>query len=142
MADGIQQRKRAFWKDLVQRWAVSGQSKAVFARLHGIPPWQLSQWVARYPEWVAAATEADQSQLERAPSEPAPAAMAQRFVTVHTVEEEAEPESNPTPDPDSVAALPRTGAAVLVTLSNGRRLELYPGFCAETLQRAVEVLEA
>ncbi|WP_156500050.1 hypothetical protein [Ectothiorhodospira sp. BSL-9] len=42
MNRGIRQRKRAFWKELVQQWAASGQSKAAFARQHGVTPQQLS----------------------------------------------------------------------------------------------------
>ncbi|ANB01983.1 helix-turn-helix domain-containing protein [Ectothiorhodospira sp. BSL-9] len=127
MNRGIRQRKRAFWKDLVQQWAASGQSKAAFARQHGVTPQQLSQWAVRYPEWVVAATEA---KVEHSPSKPAVG--TQRFLTVRTVED----------DPDPADLSPQPGGPVVVTLSHGRRLELYPGFCAQTLQRAMEVLEA
>ena len=126
MNRGIRQRKRAFWKDLVQQWAASGQSKAAFARQHGVTSQQLSQWAARYPEWVVA-----EAEPECAPSKPT--AGMQHFLTVRTVEDEPAP----------VAPPPQPGVGpVVVALGNGRRLELYPGFCAQTLQRAMEVLEA
>ena len=125
MNRGIQQRKRTFWKDLIQQWAASGQSKAAFARQHGVTPQQLSQWAARYPEWVGAEPRA-------AGSASKPAAGAQRFLSVRTVEDELDPVARSSPP----------HAPVVVALSHGRRLELYPGFCAQTLQRALEVLEA
>lgn len=123
MNRGIQQRKRTFWKDLVQQWAASGQSKAAFARQHGVTPQQLSQWAARYPEWVGAETRAEDASSK---------AGAQRFLSVRTVEDGLDPVARSSPP----------NAAVVVALSDGRRLELYPGFCAQTLQRALEVLEA
>jgi hypothetical protein len=118
---------------MVQRWAVSGQGKAAFARQHGVSPRQLSQWAARYPEWVVAAAGGPQGK----DSSPGRAADVQRFLTVHPVEEEPAPTSITDTTP-----LSQPGGPVVVALGNGRRLELYPGFCAQTLQRAVEVLEA
>ncbi|AHK80779.1 hypothetical protein M911_14125 [Ectothiorhodospira haloalkaliphila] len=134
MSRGIQQRRRAFWQDLVRRWAVSGQSKAAFARQHGVSPRQLSQWAARYPEWVVVAAGPQEKD-----SSPGRAADVQRFLTVHPVEDE------PAPAPTAVTEMtpsPQPGGPVVVALSNGCRLELHPGFCAQTLQRAMEVLEA
>ncbi|SFM28330.1 hypothetical protein SAMN05421721_1023 [Ectothiorhodospira mobilis] len=126
MSRGIRQRKRTFWKDLVQQWAASGQSKAAFARQHGVTPRQLSQWAARYPEWVLGEAEPG-----RTPSKPT--AVPQRFLAVRTVEDK--------PDPVALSLQPGVGP-VVVALGNGRRLELYPGFCAQTLKRAMQVLEA
>ncbi|SEL61547.1 IS66 family insertion sequence element accessory protein TnpA [Ectothiorhodospira marina] len=132
MSRGIQQRRRAFWQDLVQRWAVSGRGKAAFARQHGVSPRQLSQWAARYPEWVVAAAGPQEKD-----SSPGRAADVQRFLTVHPVGEELTPTPIANTTPSS-----QPGGPVVVALSNGRRVELYPGFCAQTLQRAMEVLEA
>ncbi|WP_420842054.1 IS66 family insertion sequence element accessory protein TnpA [Halorhodospira halophila] len=36
MAGGTQQRKRAFWREVVQGWAASGLSKAEYARQNGL----------------------------------------------------------------------------------------------------------
>lgn len=124
MAEGIQQRKRAFWREVVQGWAASGLSKAAYAREHGIPAHQLGQWVARYPEWVSG----DQESVTTASR----AAAAPRFITVHA------PQADSTdPEPDEAAG---DATPLVLALPGSRRLEIRPGFCPDTLRRVLEAL--
>jgi hypothetical protein len=117
MAHSVRQQRRAYWHEVVADWARSGLSKAAYAREHGLAAHQLSQWAARYPEWVSAA-EPVHAGDDRG------AATAPGFVTIA-----AAPAGGDAP-----------GEAIVVDLGNGWRLEVGPGFCSDTLQRVVAVL--
>lgn len=123
---GVQQRKRAFWREHVRSWAVSGLSKAEYGRQHGLAAWQLGQWAARYPRWTedVAAVDAD------APGE------ALQFIKVPPAALGASPSATPAPADDEALA----SGGVFLHLGDGQRIELCPGFCAETLERALQVL--
>lgn len=42
--------RRVLWRSRIQAWRASSLSKCAFAKLHGVPSWQVSYWTAQFPE--------------------------------------------------------------------------------------------
>lgn len=100
---------------LVASQARSGLGVAEFARLHGIPPSRLSWW-----RWHLA-----DGDRRRAAARHAESAFAEAVVVSPRA---VAPRSNDAPAP------------VVLDLGGGRRVELRPGFDAETLKRLLAVV--
>ena len=127
---GCQQRqreaKRAFWRNALADWARSGMSKSDYARLHGLKVSTLRWWSSRYPEWArrgSSAQPADAGEAPESAAGSAPAA-APTFLTITPQDGQGDARAEP-----------------LRLTIGGTTVEVPPGFCEQTLERLLGVLE-
>jgi transposase-like protein len=113
---------RARWREHVEAWATSGMSAAAYCREHGVNPKSLYRWRGLF----AASGELDCS--KEASCDSNGVAAAPQFAELQL----------------SPGSVPSTGTSsgVELVVSGDRRLRLATGFDAETLRRAVSVLES
>lgn len=126
--------KREYWRRTLADWACSGMSKSDYARRHGLEASRLRWWSSHYPHW-ARRGQAPASETADAGTRDAETARvsSQRFVTLQPQGQggEADPAA-PTAD---------SGVDPLRLIVGGTTVEVPPGFCEQTLERLLGVLE-
>lgn len=114
--------KREFWRNVLADWASSGMSKSEYARLHGLEIRTLRWWSSQHPEW-ARRSAGDESDAQE-PATPSASAAAPSFLTIPPLDARGNGNVEP----------------LRLTLG-GATLEIPPGFCEQTLDRVLGVLE-
>ena len=120
--------KREFWRQVLADWARSGMSKSEYARVHGLKISTLRWWSSHYPHWSrqSGAAEPDTATERRSDTDEAQAGtgQTQHFLTVGASEHGADAQAEP-----------------LRLTVGGTAVEVPPGFCEQTLERLLGVLE-
>ena len=119
--------KREFWRQVLADWARSGMSKSEYARLHGLKISTLRWWSSHYPQWSRRSDLAQPAVVhEHQDGDEVGAGTGQRqhFLTVGAPEHGANAQAEP----------------LRLTLGS-TTVEVPPGFCEQTLERLLGVLE-